>query len=162
MIYERCTKPLRGSFSSVFPTSFWGLRYIFFIMSFWLVFFAGNWSFSFSLFQEYAMLLTVIIMKIENGCFNHITYLLPKLSTASYITVLSIIPLRNSSIWFSDTASAWSQKSSVFFGGTIDKTLIRYLQSDYFFTRPPDFVVCWQSTNPPKYVWPEILYWYMF
>ena len=63
MIFIWCTKPLRGSFSSVFPTSFWGLRYIFFIMSFWLIFFAGDWSFSFSLFQEYAMLLTVIIMK---------------------------------------------------------------------------------------------------
>ena len=57
------TKPLRGSFSSVYPTSFWGLRYFFFILSFWLIFFAGNWSFSFSLFQKYAILLTVIIMK---------------------------------------------------------------------------------------------------
>ena len=41
------------------------------------------------------MLLAVIMMKRENGYFTPIAYFKPKLSTASYITVLSIIPLRH-------------------------------------------------------------------
>ena len=48
---------------------------------------------------------------------------------ASFIIVLSIIPLRNITIWFSDTARAWRQSSGFFFGGTIDKTLFEYLKN---------------------------------
>ena len=87
---------------------------------------AGNWIFSFSLFKEYAMLLTVIILKKRGWILYPYSIFHAKIIDGFVHPVLSIIPQRNITIWLSDTAKAWQQSFGLFFGGTMDKTLTKY------------------------------------
>ena len=77
MILIPCTKPLRGSFRSVFLKAF-GCRFQFRInLSFFGYFITGCLNLSFTLTQDDGSLVTDIIMKKESGYFTHIAFFVP-------------------------------------------------------------------------------------
>ncbi len=70
----------------------WGLRYIFFIVLFFLIFFVSNWNFGFFFFWEYAMLPIVIILKKRGWILYPYSIFHAKIACGFVHHVLSIIP----------------------------------------------------------------------
>ena len=122
---------VRNRFAVALPQFFphlWGLRYIFFIVIFFLIFFAGNWNFGFFFFWEYAMLSIVIIMKKRGWILYPYSIFHAKITCGFVHHVLSIIP--GTEISLSDLLIRPKlnfRSFGLFFDGTMDKTLIRYL-----------------------------------